>query len=288
MTEERRGELYTICESMLWALVPVVALITFRAIPPITLAGISTLLAGLFFVIWVTWRREWRYIYNSVWKEIILSTVFVGVLFYGILFVGISYTTAGNTAILGLSQIFFAFLFINVLLRLEKNTTQQYVGAVCMACGAILVLVPKGSVGLDVGAFLVVLAMAIAPIGNWFAKQATQQVSPHFVMMVRSALAGTFLFCVGFFVEQPHIFFDTKTISLILFNGIVLFGVSKVLWLESIKRISIAKATALSAVEPFFTVGYAFFLLAEVPTTTQVIAIVPLLVGAYLITYSRT
>lgn len=288
MTEERIGELFKIAEATLWALFPVVTLLGLKGLPPITFAGISTLFAALFFIAWVTWRGEWHYMHNTVWKEMALSTLFVGVLFYGIYFMGISYTTAGNIAVLALSQIFFAFLFLNILLGLEKSTLQKYVGALLMACGALIVLVPKGGVGFDGGALLVVLAMAFAPIGNWFAKRATTQVSPQFLMMIRSIVSGVFLLIVGVLFEHPTTINITHGVLLAtLFNGIMLLGFSKVLWLEAIKRIPISKATSIGAMEPFLTLVYAYVLLSEIPTSAQLIAIVPLLMGMYLITRPR-
>jgi drug/metabolite transporter (DMT)-like permease len=285
MTEERIGELFKIAEATLWALFPVVTLLGLKGLPPITFAGISTLFAALFFIAWVTWRGEWHYMHNTVWKEIALSTLFVGVLFYGIYFMGISYTTAGNIAVLALSQIFFAFLFLNILLGLEKSTLQKYVGALLMACGALIVLVPKGGVGFDGGALLVVLAMAFAPIGNWFAKRATQEVSPQFLMMVRSIVSGLFLLSIGVVFEHPSATGVTQGVLLaVVFNGVMLLGLSKVLWLEAIKRIPISKATSIGAIEPFLTLLYAYILLAEVPTTIQLASLVPLLIGLYLIT----
>lgn len=288
MTEERKGEVFKIAEAILWALFPVVTLLGLKGLPPITFAGVSTLFAALFFVVWVTRRGEWHYIHNTVWQDIALSTLFIGVLFYGIYFTGISYTTAGNIAVLALSQIFFAFLFLNIVLDVEQTTTRQYLGAFLMICGALIVLVPRGSLGFDVGAFLIILAMAFAPIGNWFAKRATTQVSPQFLMMIRSIVSGVFLLIVGVLFEHPTTINITHGVLLAtLFNGIMLLGFSKVLWLEAIKRIPISKATSIGAMEPFLTLVYAYVLLSEIPTSAQLIAIVPLLMGMYLITRPR-
>lgn len=284
MTEEQKGELYKLAEATLWALFPVVTIVGLAGFPPITFAGISTLLAAVCFVMWVTWRGEWHYVHNHVWKDIVLSTLFVGVLFYGVYFLGISYTTAGNTAILALSQIFFAFLFLNVFLRLEESTPAQYFGALLMVCGALIVLVPKGEVGFDTGALLIVLAMSFAPIGNLFAKRATQEVSPQFLMMFRSVVSGVFLLFVGLmFEQQTPSAVDVKVLTAVALNGVLLLGLSKVLWLEAIKRIPISKATSIGAIEPFLTLVYAYIILSEVPTLFQVAAIIPLLIGMRLL-----
>lgn len=284
MTEERKGEWNLIGASFLWSFFPILTILSIQQIPPITAAGISTLFAAVFFMAWVSVRSEWHLLRNSVWKQILLSTLLIGVLFFGILFIGISHTTAGNTAILLLSQVFFTFLILNVFLSLERNTTLQYIGAFLMVVGAVIVLLPRGGVSVDFGALLIIVATVFPPMGNWFAKQALQEVSPHFLMMVRSTIAGFFLLALGFLIETVTFSFGFETILFIAINGLVLLGFSKILWLEAIRRITVAKAVSMGAIEPVLTIFFAFIILSEIPTMSQLIGIVPVLLGVYLIT----
>jgi drug/metabolite transporter (DMT)-like permease len=71
-------------------------------------------------------------------------------------------------------------------------------------------------------------------------------------------------------------------------SGIVIFGLSKVFWLEGIFRISVTKAISLSSISPVLTICFAYFLLSEVPTLTQIVALVPAIFGIYLLTRPGT
>lgn len=283
MTEEQKGEWYLIASGILWSLFPIVTVLTVRTISPIFAAGIATLIAAIVFMLWVLWRNEWHFIHNHAWKDILISSFLVGVLYYGILFTGLSYTSAGNAAILGLSQVFFSFLLLNILFKLEKNEPLQYLGAVFMVLGAGIVLFPQGGVSMDWGGILIVFAAACAPLGNWYAKRATTVVSPHFLMMVRSSIAGVFLMLLSALFEGGELMFNWSVVALLVFNGAILLGVSKIFWQEAIKRITIAKANAMGAFEPLLTLLFAFFLLGDVPTSTQIVALFPIIVGMYLL-----
>ena len=61
-------------------------------------------------------------------------------------------------------------------------------------------------------------------------------------------------------------------------------GFSKVIWIESIHRIRISKTISLSSVSPSFTLFFAFLILGDIPTVWQLIGIVPMLLGVYVLT----
>lgn len=284
MSEEKKGELYLAAEIALWSFFPILAHVLVAEMSPVLTAGISTLCAALFFIAWVTYKSEWMYMWNAPWKDMLLSTLCIGVLFYGILFVGASYTTAGNTAIFLLAQVFFAFLLLTVFVRLETAAISHWVGAGLMLVGALIVLYPHDGISVDVGSLIVAGSTVFAPIGNWYAKKATRIVSPAFLMMVRSVVAGVVLTLVGCMFEEVSAAAIGDAWLFLVVNGVVLFGVSKLLWLEAIRRMSISKATAIITVEPFITLVFAYLVLSEVPTIQQLAGALPLCVGVYIIT----
>jgi drug/metabolite transporter (DMT)-like permease len=61
-------------------------------------------------------------------------------------------------------------------------------------------------------------------------------------------------------------------------------GVAKIFWVEALHLISITKASAMAAITPVLTIFLAYLLLDEVPIATQLIAIVPIVFGGYMIT----
>ncbi len=75
-----------------------------------------------------------------------------------------------------------------------------------------------------------------------------------------------------------------KSLPYVLLIGLVIFGVSKILWMEALHRISITKISAMIALVPPMTLLFAFLYLDEVPGLRQMLGIIPVLIGGYILT----
>jgi drug/metabolite transporter (DMT)-like permease len=285
MSEKVKGELYALVQAVLWGLFPVITILLYKSMGPFYAGSVSTFLGGLFFAALLTIRRSWSEILKrSAWFDILAASLILGVLFYALLFLSLRYTTAGNVAIIGLMEIFFSFLILSVFLRHEPATREHVIGAVLMVVGAIIILLPQ-TLHLRIGDGIVFVAYAIPPIGNMFVQRARKRVSAETLMFLRSLISSMFLFALALIFEQtPTVDVLHETMWLLLFNGIVLLGVTKWLFVESVHRISIPKTISLGSISPLFTLVFAYFILHETIELRQVIAIIPILLGVYLLT----
>ena len=153
-----------------------------------------------------------------------------------------------------------------------------------MAIGAIIILFPQNW-SFNKGDLLIVLASAIAPIANYYQKEARQQVSSSTVLTFRSFFAIPVLFLLANVLEpQPQWQSIEKVWVYIAICGILLMGLSKILWLEGIHRISITKASAMMALIPVFTLLFSWLLFNTIPDTRQLMAILPVIYGGFLLT----
>jgi drug/metabolite transporter (DMT)-like permease len=96
--------------------------------------------------------------------------------------------------------------------------------------------------------------------------------------------------CIGIFllilflgqkVEIPQI---KNSLPFLALNGILIFGIEKILWLEGIHRISIAKANAIAIFSPLLTLVLAVLILNQPILSKQLLAFVPMAVGLWLLT----
>jgi drug/metabolite transporter (DMT)-like permease len=67
-------------------------------------------------------------------------------------------------------------------------------------------------------------------------------------------------------------------------NGIFIFGLSKILWVEAIHRIPITKTISLACIQPLLTMIFAYFFLRQSATVVQLLSLVPMAVGMLLLT----
>ncbi len=284
LSEERKGELLVALAGILWAFFPVITVLSYSWLPGLHSLAWSTFFATLIFGLIVAYRRRWAEMRNpAVWKYGFLIALFLGVLFYGFYFVGLETTAPGNAAIIVLFEVFTTSLFFR-LFRGEKLPRAHAIGACLMVVGALIVL-GRGFTGFNIGDLLIIVATMFTPVGNLFQQEARRIASSETIMFMRSFLSVPLLFALAYAVH-PNISLMQVELSLpfLLINGLILLGVSKLLWIEAIHRISVTKAMALQSGMPLLTLGIAWVILGQAPEVWQLTALLPLILGVLLLT----
>ncbi len=285
LTDKQRGELTIGGQVLLSSLFPAITVLTVSALPPLYVAAIGTALAAVFFAAVLTVRRAWSLPTSRVvWRDMLLATLFNGIVYYSLVFVGFKYTSAGNGAVVALLEVFFTFLIVNVLVKHERFIVTHALGALLMGVGALFILIPKWNGTVHTGDLLILLATVFAPIGNIFAKRARTRVSAELLMLVRSTIAALFLFLLAAaLAPAPTLSALASSWLPLLFTGFLYLGLSKLLWVEALHRLSIAKTVSLSAITIPLTLGFAWLLLGQAPTWEQLAATVPMIGGMWLL-----
>lgn len=284
LSEERRGESYIILEAVLWGLFPVISILSFSSVSPLVSLGWSALVASGVFACLLTVRGTWKDVVNAgALPDILFTTFFIGILYYVFFFFGLQHTSAGNASIVALAEIFFSFCLFN-LWRKEHFPQAHVFGALFMLVGACIVLYPSMH-SLQRGDFFILAATFVSPFGNFFQRRARARVSSESIMFLRSLLSVPVIFALSFFLGinpfGAHV--DASALLLIGISGVFLLGLSKLLWIEAIHRISVTKANALSSLSPFIALVFAYILLHDIPTLYQLSALIPILLGIWLL-----
>ena len=213
-----------------------------------------------------------------------MATFFIGVIFYGLVFTGYRFTSPGNGALVSLMEIFFTFLVVNLFWKHERFVPLHAFGGFLMFLGAILIIFPKTSGGWNSGDLLILLATVSSPIGNIYAQRARKMVSTDMLMFVRSVIGAIFLFALALILEpMPTLSAISHSFWFLVLNGIFLLGLSKILWIEAIHRLPIAKTVALTAVEVLLTLILAYLILGQKISHEQALSILPMLLGVFLL-----
>ncbi len=287
LTQERKGELIILSEGVLWSLFPVVTILSLKTVAPLLSLAWSTLFAAVFFGMVLFFKNGWGELKDkSAIKDILLATLILGVIFYLLFFSGLRYTTAGNASLIGLTEIFFSFLFFN-LWHKEYFSKEHIMGAILMLAGATIVLYPNVH-NLQIGDLLILSAAFIAPLGNFFQKRARKKVKSEAILFIRSSISALVIFVIAYFtkIDFTTINLD-KTFVFLIINGFFLLGLSKLLWVEGIHRISVTKANALNSVTPLLTLLFAWMLLGNIPTKFQLLAFIPMFFGIILLSRNK-
>jgi drug/metabolite transporter (DMT)-like permease len=284
LSPQKQGVLFLSGESLLWSLFPIVTAVTVQTVPPVWAAGLATLVAAVFFAVTLTLQGRWKEIHADAWGYLVLAVLFIGVGYMGLLFIGLRYTSAGNVSLLALMEIFFAFLILSVILRWEPIRPRNVIGAVLMCAGAAVILDPRG-LSFNIGDLLILIAVMLPPLGNHYQKLARRHVSSSFILFFRSLGSAVVLIVLGLAFEPlPSLEGFQASLPLILVNGLLLLGLSKIFWIEALHRLDVTQAVLIVPVRPALTLLFAWMLLGDAPTTPQLVALVPLAMGVVLVT----
>lgn len=283
ISKQRAGELFILSEVALWGLFPVITILSLASTTPLVSLGWSTFFATIFFSALLTVRKKWSDVLNtSAMLDTLRATFFIGFIYYVFFFFGLQYTSAGNASIVALiSEIIFSYCFFH-LWRKDPIPLLHLFGGVFMLIGAAIVLYPNVH-SPRLGDALIIVASFMAPFGNFFQQRARKKVSSESIMFIRSLLTTPLAFSLAYLLGSNPFSFDSSLLVLFVINGVFLFGVSKILWIEGTHRIAVTKANALASLAPLVTLFFAYLLLKEVPTLWQLAAFVPLFVGVLLL-----
>lgn len=289
LSETRKGELAVLGEAVLWGFFPIVTILSYSSFSPALSLAWSTLFAAIFFGVVTVARNKASELFRpGIFKFVVLSAFFIGWMFYGLYFLGLKFTTSGNASIVALMELFFAYLLFNVWKK-QKFSPAHTLGAVLMLAGAVIILYPKQGLSFHGGDWIVLAATACAAFGNYYQQKLRMQISSEPLLFLRSLLTFPFFFLLAYVFKTdsqwlPH----GRELWLLLFNGMLILGFSKAIWLEGIHRISVTKAEALASIGPLLTLFYAYIFFRQSPTIWQIASFIPLAVGLVLLTYTKS
>ena len=245
---------------------------------------VSTFLAALSFFAVVFFRGKLGELKNPLlWKYIIGIVLSIGVLYYVFFYLGLTKTTPGNASIISLFEVFTSYVLFHVI-RKEHFSLESKVGSVLMVLGAFIVLLPNFS-SFNSGDLFILIATFCAPLGNLLQQKAKLISSTETILFLRSIVAVPFLFLVAYLFGQSLEIGQLKeSIWFLVFNGLVIFGLSKILWIEGIVRMPVTKALALTSLAPLFTLFIAWLVLEQAPTVWQIASLAPFFFGVLLLT----
>lgn len=283
MTKEREGEFLMLGLAVLESWFPILSIVAMSYIGALHTYTYSLIIALVFFIAIMYKRDRFKELKNTdAYKDLLLTSFWITLLFT-LVFIGMQYTTAGNMAVIIFLQLLFSYLYFNVFGK-EKMDSIHLIGAVIMGTGALIILIPD-DLTFNKGDLLILIAAAIAPIANLYQKRARTFCSSETILGFRTVVGLPFIALMAYFYE-PVVTYEAflSALPYLLFIGILIYVVSKIMWIEALHRTSITKVSAMMGLVPMMTLFFAYFYLHEVPDLRQIFGIIPVLAGGYLLT----
>jgi drug/metabolite transporter (DMT)-like permease len=276
------GYLSAVVATLLFGSVSTLAKPLLSTVDPIFLSSIIYLTAGLFFTPSATRTRSKI---TSKYFLLILTSAILGAAIAPIVFFqGLKMSTAADTALLANGETVFSILFALLIFR-ERLRPIGYIAVILILVGVFLVTTNldfKSSVfSLNLGNVLVILSTIIWGFDNNICKIITKQIHVSRLIQLKALIGGSILLGTVIITGIPFKIQSEQILPIILL-GVFGFAISLYLYLHSIKRIGVIKASSLLSLSAVFGLVFALVFLNEIISINQIIAISVMIFGIHL------
>ena len=267
--------------SMMWALEPILAKLSYRNANFLETSAIRAIFVTLTALGYTGLRRKQTLAVGRRQLAVLVYIAIAGTLVADLVyFLALTRVPIINAVLIGHMQPVFIVLLAFFFLREDRLARFDWVGVAFMIMAAFLVTTRTigNFISLKFGSSgdLLVLAATIA----W----ATTAIAMR--RYLRGMSPGVMAFYRYLFASAVFAIYLISTSGIRIANvyqvlvGIVA-GIGTVMYYEALTRIKAAQVSALELSTPFFAAILAFFVLGELVTTLQIIGIFSLFVGIY-------
>jgi len=276
------GYLSAIVAAILFGSVSTLAKPILSTINPIVLSSIIYLIAGLFFT--PSASRTRSKITMKYYGLILISGVAGATIAPIIFFVGLKLSTAADTALLANGETVFSILFALLIFK-ERLSRVGYIAVTLILGGVFLVTTNldfnSSIFKLNIGNVFVIASTIIWGLDNNISKIIVRRVDVSKLIQLKALIGGSILLGTVLILGIP---FNIQREQLlpVIFLGVFGFAISLYLYLHSIKRIGVVKASSLLSLSAVFGLVFAIIFLHELISINQIIAISIMIFGIHL------
>ena len=283
MNKNLKGTLYVVVAAIFNSLLPVMSNPKSSVLSPFWIVAIGSFIS-LFLFLGIFLGRG-RLIELKQKKALYLSCLaglIIGFLFNGLFYIGTYYTSPQNASIIVTFDVLVAMIMLRKV-STEKITTREVCGGILMLFSGVALFLPQ-SFKVSPGDIILLFACTLTPAGNLIMKKARYVISAETILLIRTIVSSFCLALTAWIVSgvpESHEIYDS--ILLLVTNGILVLGLSKLFFLEGINLIPISKASSIMSSSPVLTFIFAWLFLNDYPDWNQLIALPVCLSGFLLI-----
>lgn len=277
------GYLSAITAAILFGSVSTLAKPILSTIDPIILSSFIYLIAGLFFTPAASRTRSkitMKY-YGLILTSAIAGATIAPIIF----FVGLKLSTASDTSLLANGETVFSILFALLIFK-ERLSRVGYIAVTVILGGLFLVTTNLDFISsiskLNIGNVLVIASTIIWGLDNNICKIIVRRIDVSKLIQLKALIGGSILLGTVIILGIPFNIQSEQLLSIILL-GVFGFAISLYLYLHSIKRIGVVKASSLLSLSAVFGLVFALIFLHELISINQLIAISIMIFGIHLL-----
>lgn len=282
------GVLAILGASIIWAIEPIIAKLSFQSAGFIQTSGIRAIFAAITALFYLLITKNFSLSIKPREIPSIAYIAIVGTLVADLLyFLALTMIPVINAVLIGHMQPLFIVLMGWVVLRQDRLNRFDYIGILVMIISAVFVT--SGSLDrlllLQLGSYgdIIVLGATI----TWASAAIVMRKYLRYIQAGVLTFYRFFIASIVFslFLVGSNDFFIQNYYQIVL--GI-LIGIGTILYYEGLKRIKAAQVGALELSTPLFAALLGFFVLDETVSMFQIMGIVLLCFGIYFLSKKET
>jgi len=254
--------------------------------PPLGSGAVRFCLTSVVLLLWAWYHRvPLRYGREEVKSLAVLSVLFLYINIAA--YVGTALTTSGRATVFFYTQPLFLALLAPYFLPGDRLSVRKISGLGVALCGVIALFFSKLSGGHEatlLGDVLVLSGALTSAFSSIATKRTAGRIHPVALICWQSWLSWPVLGLLSWWLEASRPFaFTGRAVAAILYLGLIsaAFGFVAFAWL--IQRNTATRVTALTFLTPVFGVAYSWFLLGETLTFIQLLGVLGVCLGVYVV-----
>lgn len=271
----------------LWSSAFVVGKFAILSAPPLWFLTIRFIAAGLMMMLLLRMIGRRLPQNRADWTTAILLGVLNNAAYLGLCFIAFKTVTASMVAIVASLNPIVTALIAHPVLG-ERITTRKVLGMLVGLGGAWMILAPRlgSSVDDPFGIMLAAIGMICLASGTVLYRKRGIHADPLAINSVQAFAAGVVLLPVSLLLEDPHmIVWDANLFITLIYSGVVVSFGALLVWFRLVRVAGAGPASAFHFLNPGLAMLFAWAILSEPVTATDLIGLAPVALGIVLVNW---
>lgn len=199
-------------------------------------------------------NKQLNQVFNKkyIFKYFLISNFGNALPFCAMLY-ALKWTTPANIAILNQVEMLYSLLFCAIFLK-EKITLKQIVASFLIFAGATILMFEGGITPHLKGDLIVVFCVWMFQASHILIKKLPSEINDNLICATKNFYSIPILIILLFLFEpQPVFNFNFSLLVVLVYMGIIRYGLSYNLWVYAIRNLELAKTTAVALSFPALT-----------------------------------
>jgi Permeases of the drug/metabolite transporter (DMT) superfamily len=232
---------------------PIIGGLSVNLIGPVLLVLLASIMGFIYFLkdsktkpIWAMFDRKY------ILKYFLISNLGNALPFCAMLY-ALKWTTPANIAILNQVEMLYSLLFCAIFLK-EKITLKQIVASFLIIAGATILMFEKGLTPHLKGDLIVVFCVWMFQASHILIKKLPRKIDDNLICAAKNFYSIPVLIILMFLFEpNPVLSYEPILFLVLVYMGVIRYGLSYNLWVYAIRNLPLAKTTAVALSFPALT-----------------------------------